>query len=284
MRIARLVVVATLVLAALGTRISIVDGESMAPTIRAGDAVITVAPLFGSPPAGSVLLIEAEGRRLLHRLVRSQGGSLWMKGDASVSEDSSPIQPKEVLGTLALVIPTSHLYRAIRVAARFTSAVPVDVQIASSAGVTAEQGPRYTFGADAQGQLPPGAYAMWSMLLTACGGVTGACPGSYSLQIDAAQFSAVVAPVGSVGTPSQALARSLRIATRCQAASGGAWTQTSDLFTSEWSASDANSGMLATHDGATAKSGIRCEVKVTMLGSVAASFGAIGIPLKWGPA
>ena len=60
----------------------------MAPTIRAGDAVVTLSQPFGAPSVGSVLLVESEGRRLLHRLARHEEGSLWMKGDASVSGDS----------------------------------------------------------------------------------------------------------------------------------------------------------------------------------------------------
>ena len=285
MRHAALALIAPLALSMCGARISIVEGESMAPTIRAGDAVVTLSQPFGTPSVGSVLLVESEGRRLLHRLARYEEGSLWMKGDASVSGDSRPVNSSDVLGTLAVVIPTSHLYRALRATAQFTAELPVSMSISSASGVSAEQGPKYTFGADAQGRLMPGAYALWSVLLSACSDTLGACPGSYALRIDPTQFAVLLPPVGSVGTPAQALARALRITTRCQSVGGsGAWNETSDLFTAEWSEANGSSGLLATHQGAVAQGGVRCEVKALLLGSLPASGGSLTLPLSWGPA
>jgi hypothetical protein len=256
----------------------------MAPTIRAGDAVVTLGSLIGTPSVGSVLLVESEGRRLLHRLTRYEEGSLWMKGDASVSGDSRPVRRSDVLGTLAVVIPTSYLYRALRATAQFTAELPVRMRISSAAGAFAEQGPKYTFGADALGRLLPGAYALWSVLLSACTDTLGACPGSYALRIDAPRFSAALPPAGSVGTPSQALARSLRIVTQCQSLGGsGAWSETSNLFTAEWSEGNSSSGLLATFVGPIAQGGVRCEVKTLLLGSVPASGGSFSLPLIWGP-
>ena len=285
MRHAALALIAPLALSMCGARISLVEGESMAPTIRAGDAVVTLSQPFGTPSVGSVLLVESEGRRLLHRLARYEEGSLWMKGDASVSGDSRPVSRSDVLGTLAVVIPTSYLYRALRATAQFTTELPVSMSISSAAGVSAEQGPKYTFGADAQGRLLPGAYALWSVLLSACSDTLGACPGSYALRIDPTQFAVLLPPVGSVGTPAQALARALRITTRCQSVGGsGAWNETSDLFTAEWSEANGSSGLLATHQGAVAQGGVRCEVKALLLGSLPASGGSLTLPLSWGPA
>ena len=285
MRHAALALIAPLALSMCGARISLVEGESMAPTIRAGDAVVTLSQPFGTPSVGSVLLVESEGRRLLHRLARYEEGSLWMKGDASVSGDSRPVNSSDVLGTLAVVIPTSHLYRALRATAKFTAELPVSMSISSASGVSAEQGPKYTFGADAQGRLMPGAYAMWSVLLSACSDTLGACPGSYALRINPTQFAVLLPPVGSVGTPAQALARALRITTRCQSVGGsGAWNETSDLFTAEWSEANGSSGLLATHQGAVAQGGVRCEVKALLLGSLPASGGSFTLPLSWGPA
>jgi hypothetical protein len=285
MRQAALALLLPIACSVLGVRVSIVEGESMAPTIRAGDTVVTVSPLLGAPIAGSVLLVESEGRRLLHRLARYDGASLWMKGDASVSGDSRPVRESDVLGTLAIVFPTSHLYRAVRVAAQFTSEIPISMNLASAAGVFAEQGPRYTFGADAQGRLLPGGYALWSLLLSACVGASGACSGSYALRIDAQGFSSALPPAGSAGSPSQALARSLRVTTRCQEVGGsGAWTQMSDLLTAEWSAANIADSILAVHAGAVAQAGVRCEVKATLLGAVPASGGVLTLPLIWGPA
>jgi hypothetical protein len=285
MRHAALALIAPLALSMCGARISLVEGESMAPTIRAGDAVVTLSQPFGAPSVGSVLLVESDGRRLLHRLARYEEGSLWMKGDASASGDSRPVSSSDVLGTLAVVIPTSYLYRALRATAQFTAELPVSMSISSAAGVSAEQGPKYTFGADAQGRLLPGAYALWSVLLSACSDTLGACPGSYALRIHPTQFAVLLPPVGSVGTPAQSLARALRITTRCQSAGGsGAWSETSDLFTAEWSEANGSSGLLAMHQGAVAQGGIRCEVKALLLGSLPASGGGFTLPLSWGPA
>jgi len=285
MRHAALALIAPLALSMCGARISLVEGESMAPTIRAGDAVVTLSQPFGAPSVGSVLLVESDGRRLLHRLARYEEGSLWMKGDASASGDSRPVSSSDVLGTLAVVIPTSYLYRALRATAQFTAELPVSMSISSAAGVSAEQGPKYTFGADAQGRLLPGAYALWSVLLSACSDTLGACPGSYALRIHPTQFAVLLPPVGSVGTPAQALARALRITTRCQSVGGsGAWNETSDLFTAEWSEVNGSSGLLAMHQGAVAQGGIRCEVKALLLGSLPASGGSFTLPLSWGPA
>lgn len=285
MRHAALVVIAPLALSMCGARISFVEGESMAPTIRAGDTVVTLSQPFGTPSVGSVLLVESEGRRLLHRLIRHEDGSLWMKGDASVSGDSRPVGSSDVLGTLAVVIPTSYLYRALRATAQFTAELPVSMSISSADGVSAEQGPKYTFGADAQGRLLPGAYALWSVLLSACSDTLGACPGSYALRIDATQFAVLLPPAGSVGTAAQALARALRISTRCQPVGGsGAWNEASDLFTAEWSEENSSSGLLAVHQGAVAQGGIRCEVKALLLGSLPASSGSFTLSLSWGPA
>ena len=285
MRHAALALIAPLVLSMCGARISLVEGESMAPTIRAGDAVVTLSQPFGAPSVGSILLVESEGRRLLHRLARYEEGSLWMKGDASVSGDSRPVSRSDVLGTLAVVIPTSYLYRALRATAQFTAELPVSMSISSASGVSAEQGPKYTFGADAQGRLLPGAYALWSVLLSACSDTLGACPGSYALRIHPTQFAALLPPAGSVGTPAQALARALRITTRCQSVGGsGAWNEASDLFTAEWSEANGSSGLLATHQGAVAQGGVRCEVKALLLGSLPASGGSLTLPLSWGPA
>jgi hypothetical protein len=284
MRHAALALIAPLALSMCGARISLVEGESMAPTIRAGDAVVTLSQPLGTPSVGSVLLVESEGRRLHHRLARYEEGSLWMKGDASVSGDSRPVSRSDVLGTLAVVIPTSYIYRALRASAQFTAELPVSMSISSAAGASAEQGPKYTFGADAQGRLLPGGYALWSALLSACNDSLGACPGSYALRIDATKFAALLPPSGSAGTPAQALARALRISTQCQPLGGsGAWNETSNLFTAEWSEQNGSSGLLAAFEGALAQGGVRCEVKVLLLGSVPASGGSFSLPLSWGP-
>ena len=269
--------------ALFNVRLSIVDGESMAPSIRAGDSVVTIGPPTDQLRIGSILLVRDGERRLLHRLRAMSGEQLWMQGDASLSGDSRPVQRRDVLGQLALVIPTSHLFRAIRTAASFTASLPVSVSLKSSGGVVAEQGARSISGADAQGRLLPGGYALWSITLSACGVSGSRCAATYALRIDPVGFAALLSPTGSVGDASQALARALRIATRCQGLAGGVWTETSDRFTAEWSGSDQASGLLTEQSAAAARSGLRCEVKVTLLGVPAATGGSLTLPLLWGP-
>ncbi|RLT27886.1 MAG: hypothetical protein DWI49_02285, partial [Chloroflexi bacterium] len=107
----RTVLVAILIGAAcalFNVRLSIVDGESMAPSIRAGDSVVTIGLPTDQLRIGSILLVRDGERRLLHRLRAMSGEQLWMQGDASLSGDSRPVQRSDVLGQPALVIPTSH--------------------------------------------------------------------------------------------------------------------------------------------------------------------------------
>ena len=267
-----------------GVRLSVVDGESMAPSIRAGDSVVTISLPNQQLSVGSILLVSEGGRRLLHRLRVIDGDRLWMQGDASVSGDSRPVRRSDVLGHLALVIPTSHIFHALRAAARFTDSLPISLSLASGGGASAELGPRSTVGADTQGRLLPGGYALWSIALSACSASGSSCAANYALQLDSSAFAALLPPAGSVGTASQALARALRIATRCQPLSGGAWTEASDRFTGEWSATDLASGLLTEQSAAAARSGVRCEVKVTLLGVPAATGGSLALPLLWGPA
>jgi hypothetical protein len=265
-------------------RLSVINGESMAPSIRAGDSVVTVGASTDQLRIGRVLLVRDGERQLLHRLRAIKGEELWMKGDASLSSDSRPVQRSDVLGQLALVIPTSYLFHAIRTAASFTASLPISVTLKSSGGAAAEQGARSISGADAQGRLLSGGYALWSITLSACGVSGSWCAATYALRVDPIAFAALLPPAGSLGDASQALARALRIATRCQGLTGGAWTETSDRFTAEWSASDRVTGLLAEQSAAAAQSGLRCEVKVTLLGVPAAAGGSLALPLLWGPA
>jgi len=280
-----------LVLTALGllcvmcsVRLSIVDGESMAPSIRAGDSVVTISVPNQQLSVGNVLLVNEGGRRLLHRLRMIDGDQLWLQGDASVSGDSRPVRRRDVLGHLALVIPTSHIFHLLRAAARFTDSWSISISLTSGGGAIAELGPRSTVGADVQGRLLPGGYALWSIALSACGASGSSCAANYALQLDSSAFAALLPPAGSVGTASQALARALRIATRCQPLSGGVWTEAGERFTGEWSATDLASGLLVQQSGAAVRSGVRCEVKATLLGVPAASGGSVELPLLWGPA
>ena len=90
----KLLLVAALVLLCVtcSVRLSVVDGESMAPSIRAGDSVVTISVPNQQLSVGNILLVSEGGRRLLHRLRIIDDDRLWMQGDASVSGDSRPVQ------------------------------------------------------------------------------------------------------------------------------------------------------------------------------------------------
>ena len=272
------------VCALFNVRLSIVDGESMAPSIRAGDSVITISVPTDQLRVGSVLLVRDGERRLLHRLRAIEGDQLFLQGDASLSGDSRPVQRSEVLGQLALVIPTSHLLRAMRTAAHFTASLPISISLASTGQAVAELGARSVVGADAQDRLLPGGYALWSVTLSACGVSGSVCAATYALRVDPVAFATRLPSLGSAGDAPQALARALRITTRCQGLGGGVWTEASDRFTAEWSASDQVTGVLTEQSAAAAREGLRCEVKLTLLGVPAATGGSLALPLLWGPA
>ena len=146
---------------ALQVRLSVVDGESMAPSIRAGDSVVTIGVPVDRLSIGSVLLVRDGDRRLLHRLRAIRGDELWLQGDASLDGDRRSLRRSDVLGQLVVVIPTSHLVRAIRAAASFTASLPLSVSLQSGAGASAQLGTRTLSGADAQGRLLPGGWVLW---------------------------------------------------------------------------------------------------------------------------
>jgi hypothetical protein len=78
-----------------------VTGKSMNPIIRQGDRVLITA-LRRVPARGAVVLIDAEGIPLLHRVVRMRGGSVITKGDNRRLAD--PPQPlTAVVGRAMLV-------------------------------------------------------------------------------------------------------------------------------------------------------------------------------------
>lgn len=68
-------------------RIVAMEGVSMEPTIRAGDALLITAPPSSLRP-GQVVLLDIDGRLVIHRVVASHSdGSLTTKGDANRDVD-----------------------------------------------------------------------------------------------------------------------------------------------------------------------------------------------------
>lgn len=74
-----------------------VTGSSMLPFAHDGD-LVELAPLRGLPRAGDVLLVQCpEERYVLHRAVRVDGETFYLRGDAQ-SDCEGPFAPRDVLG------------------------------------------------------------------------------------------------------------------------------------------------------------------------------------------
>lgn len=268
---------AVLFVQAAGVRILAVSGNSMAPLIRNGDVVL-IARAWSGGNVGDIVLVQrpSDGELLLHRVIDRDRGWRTTKGDASSSPDSERITDAQLLGGLALVIPTGLLgsLPISGASAQFTDVRTAGLAIASAPGARAQISAPVLVGGDAAGQLLPGSSATWSLTLGPCPlGLAGECSGATStLRIDPARFPEVA---------TNGIARSLRISSRCRALGGSSWVASADLFTSAWSAANPLTGRLvALAHGSPPQ---ECELSVTLLGSLTAVSSAMLLPLRWGP-
>ena len=260
-----------------GVRLLVVTGNSMSPSIRDGDLVLT-ARLWRGGEVGDVVLVErpSDGQLLLHRVIQRGAGWRRTQGDASLSPDAERISDAAVLGGLAAVIPTGLIASLPLnlVAAQFSAGRHVNVGITSAPGARVEMSGPTLVGADALGQLLPGGRATWTLTLTPCPtGVAGECAGTTNtLRIDPDRF----APIATSG-----IARSLRLTSTCRPVGSTTWTASADLFTAAWSAANLATGRLASLSAGAAAS--ECQIQVILLGSITAANAAISLPLRWGP-
>ena len=260
-----------------GLRILVVSGNSMSPSIRDGDLVLT-ARLWRGSEVGDVVLVKrpSDGQLLLHRVIEQGAGWRRTQGDASLSPDAERIADAAVLGGLAAVIPTSLLASLPLdlVAAQFSAGRSVNVGITSALGARVQMSGPTLVGTDAHGQLLPGGRATWTLTLTPCPtGVAGECAGTTNtLRVDPDRF----APIATSG-----IARSLRLTSTCRPVGSTTWTASADLFTAAWSASNLATGRLASLSAGAAAS--ECQIQVTLLGSITAANATISLPLRWGP-
>lgn len=275
----RLALVAALLVAAnlAGMRILVVSGNSMSPSIRDGDLVVTSA-LAGDAKIGRIVLVRrpGDGALLLHRIVEVGDGWWRTKGDASRSPDVERTTATGLLGGLVAVLPTGLLRNLPldAAAAGFTAIRHAAVSIASSAGARAVLVGPDLLGTDALGQLLPGGRATWVLTLTPCPvGIGGECAGAANtLRIDPDRFAP---PAGG------SLARSLRLLASCRPVGGSTWVDSADLFTAAWSPTAPASGRLATLASGSGPS--ECRVQVTLLGAIGATGSNLVLPLRWGP-
>ncbi|MBU6256401.1 MAG: S24/S26 family peptidase [Chloroflexi bacterium] len=260
-----------------GVRLLVVSGNSMSPSIRDGDLVLT-ARLWRGGAVGDIVLVErpSDGQLLLHRVIEQGTGWRRTQGDASLSPDAERISDAAVLGVLAAVIPTGLIAPPPlgQVATQFSSGRRVGLSIAAAPGARAEVSTPVIAGADALGQLLPGGRATWTLTLTPCpAGITGECAGATNtLRIDPDRFTLS-------GTNSAA--RALRITSTCRPVGTTTWTASADLFTATWSATNLATGRLATYSAGAAAS--ECQVQVTLLGEITAMSSSVTLPLRWGP-
>ena len=260
-----------------GLRLLLVSGNSMSPSIRDGDLVLTARLWLGSS-VGDVVLVKrsSDGQLLLHRVIEEGEGWRRTKGDASLSPDAERISDAAMLGGLTAVIPTGLLTSLLleQVATQFSAGRQVGLSISSASGARVEMGAPVLSGADAQGQLLPGGRATWVLTMTPCPtGVAGECAGATNtLRIDPERFASLA---------TGGLARSLRITSTCRPVGTTTWTNSADLFTAAWSAASLATGRLASLSAGAAT--IECQVQATLLGSLAAASSALTLPLRWGP-
>ncbi|NBW31268.1 MAG: hypothetical protein EBR48_01225 [bacterium] len=261
----------------VGVRMLVVSGNSMSPSIRDGDLVLTVRLWLGDSVGDIVLLKRpSDGQLLLHRVIEQGEGWRRTKGDASLQPDAERISDSAVLGGLAAVIPTGLLTSLPlqHVAAQFSAGSRVGLSITSASGARVEIGAPVLSGTDALGQLLPGGRATWLLTLTPCPtGIAGECSGTTNtLRIDPNRF--VPSSMGGV-------ARSLRATSTCRPLGTTTWTASADFFTATWSAANLATGRLATLSSGAAA--IECQVQVTLLGDLTAANSGMVLPLRWGP-
>jgi hypothetical protein len=96
-----------------------VTGHSMQPTLAPGDRVL-LAPLGAAPRRGEIVLADAGGRPLLHRVVGTGGEGVRLRGDAC-STDDHPL-PASALVARAVAVSCAGRVSALRPTLRFGGA------------------------------------------------------------------------------------------------------------------------------------------------------------------
>lgn len=80
----------------------LVLGESMYPTFKEGDYIISRPYFFGTPRVGDVVIISHDGKNLIKRIEKISGDRYFVTGDNfSSSTDSrvfGPITRDEIVG------------------------------------------------------------------------------------------------------------------------------------------------------------------------------------------
>jgi signal peptidase I len=88
-----------------GHRPVVVMSDSMEPTIRTGDVVLSAPSDGHGLGVGAVIHHGAAGESTLHRIVEANASAYVTKGDANHAHDSTPVQPHHVEGVGVLLVP-----------------------------------------------------------------------------------------------------------------------------------------------------------------------------------
>ena len=79
-------------------------GDSMSPTLKSGDLLIIKSPEEAIKP-GTIIVYNAGGDKIIHRVVEVNGGTLKTKGDGNSWIDPWKIPISDVKGVYLFRIP-----------------------------------------------------------------------------------------------------------------------------------------------------------------------------------
>jgi signal peptidase len=82
----------------------IVRTASMTPAIRAGDAILA-RPVSHRPRVGDVVVYEAQGQVVTHRVVEVTPEGVVTKGDANEAADPWVVMPSQIRGRMVMRLP-----------------------------------------------------------------------------------------------------------------------------------------------------------------------------------
>ena len=104
-----------------GSVVFIVKGFSMQPILRNNRDQVLLTKVDGGLQEGDICLFKVHGKHILHRLIRREGDSLYMRGD-NVIDHCDICTPEDVVGVVKTVYrdgksvsPTSRKWHIITI-------------------------------------------------------------------------------------------------------------------------------------------------------------------------
>ncbi|GGH38741.1 S24/S26 family peptidase [Microbacterium album] len=109
--------VVPLLLPLAGVRLVSVDGGSMAPTYRPGEALLVADPPATRVGVGEPVLVGDPPAAYVHRVIAVDGDLLRLQGDANATADPGTVHVSEVTGVIAvhLAHPAGAVVSAVTV-------------------------------------------------------------------------------------------------------------------------------------------------------------------------